>query len=450
VEQKTIRVSILLGVFSLVSIMVIQLVWISKSVSVQEQNIAIQEKKDSLDLIRFTQRVHIALRNTLEQIATDISDSSDLYGAVKQISTNYYSVDINEELHPFYLEQLLKREFYRQNIKQNFQYGIYDCYTDSIVFGNLITFSKDSLYDTHSEHSVGETPKHLKWKKKDGHYFTVYFPLVHENFPKIDSEQFSVWWYVVLVIVFPLLFFAYAIGTLLKQKRLADIKNDFINNMTHELKTPISTIGLSSEMIIKGSVSDPEDIVRYASVIFKENKRLQNQVERVLNIAKLDKEPIQLKTEAVNLHELIEAAKETFEFNQLIHGGEIQLSLQASPCIIQVDPLHIGNVIYNLIDNAIKYCQKKPLITISSYNEKKKIVLEFSDNGIGIKKDDLRLIFDKFYRVSTGNLHEVKGFGLGLYYVKLIVEAHQGTIEAKSVVGRGTTFKIFLPIQPSN
>ena len=164
--QRTIRVTIILGVFSLLSIMITQFFWVKKSISVQERNIAIQEKKDSLNLIQFSGQVHIALRNTLEQIATDISDSSDLYGAVKQISTNYYSVEINEELHPYYLETLLKREFYTQNLKRNFQYGIYDCFTDSIVFGNLITFSEDSLYNPADEEMIGRTSETLKWKKR--------------------------------------------------------------------------------------------------------------------------------------------------------------------------------------------------------------------------------------------------------------------------------------------
>lgn len=442
---RTIRISIILGVFSLLSILAIQLIWIKKSVSVQERNIAIQEKKDSLNLIHFSEHVHIALRNTLEQIATDISDSSDLYGAVKQISTNYYTVDINEELHPYYLETLLKREFYTQNIKQNFQYGIYDCFTDSIVFGNLITFSADSLYNPTSENTIGITSKDLKWEKKDGHYFTVYFPTVHEDFPRMESDGFSSWWYLIIVSAFPLLFFTYSISTILKQKRLSDIKNDFINNMTHELKTPISTIGLSSEMLMKGTVSDKEDIQRYAGVIFKENKRLQNQVERVLNIAKLDKEKLELKTEKINLHELLEEARDTFEFNQMTHGGKINLLLNAENDSIQADPVHIENVVYNLLDNAVKYCKEKPSISLSTWNDKKGIYFEISDNGIGIKRENIKMIFDKFYRVSTGNLHDVKGFGLGLYYVKLIVEAHNGTIDVKSVPGKGTAFRIWLP-----
>jgi len=445
VGQRTIRVTIILGVFSLLSIMITQFVWVKKSISVQERNIAIQEKKDSLNLIQFSEQVHIALRNTLEQIATDISDSSDLYGAVKQISTNYYSVDINEDLHPYYLETLLKREFYTQNLKRNFQYGIYDCFTDSIVFGNLITFSEDSLYNPADEQMIGRTSETLKWKKNDGHYFTVYFPTVGADYYKIESEGLSSWWYLLFVGIFPLLFFAYSINTILKQKRLSDIKNDFINNMTHELKTPISTIGLSSEMLMKGTVSDKDDIQRYAGVIFKENKRLQNQVERVLNIAKLDKEKVELKREQVNLHELLEEAKDMFEFNQMTHGGTISLQLNAENDQIQADSVHVENVVYNLLDNAVKYCKDQPSISLVTWNDKKGIYLEVTDNGIGIKREDLKMIFDKFYRVSTGNVHDVKGFGLGLYYVKLVVEAHHGTIDVKSNFGKGTCFKIWFP-----
>jgi two-component system phosphate regulon sensor histidine kinase PhoR len=444
--QSTIRVTIILGLFSLLSIMLTQFYWVNKSIAVQERNIEIQEKKDSLNLIHFTEQVHIALRNTLEQISTHISDSSDLYGAVKQISTNYFTVDINEELHPYYLETLLKREFYEQNIKRNFQYGIYDCFTDSIVFGNLITFTEDSLHNPHPESNRNITSETLKWEKKDGHYFTVYFPTVAGEVSKIEGDRYSSWWYV-LISVFPLLFFTYAISTILKQKRLSDIKNDFINNMTHELKTPISTIGLSSEMLMKGTVTGTDDVMRYAGVIYKENKRLQNQVERVLNIAKMDKEKVELKSEKIELHELIEEAKDTFEFNQMTHGGKIHLDLKADNSIIMGDDVHIGNVIYNLLDNAVKYCKEQPDISLSTWNDKKGVFFEITDNGIGIKREDQKMIFDKFYRVSTGNVHDVKGFGLGLYYVKLVVESHNGSIDVKSTYGKGTTFKIWLPFK---
>ena len=437
---------VLLGVIALASILVVQVVWVKQTISAQETNIAIQEKEDSLDLKHFTELVHIGLRNVLEDISTVQSDSSDLYGAVKQVSSNYYTVDINEELHPFYLETLLKREFYKQNIHRDFQYGIYDCFTDSIVFGNLITFSKDSLYAPVSDTISGITSEKLSWKK-DGHYFTVYFPGVGTEKSELNGASFSPWWYGFAIVIFVLLFFGYAISVIMRQKRLSEIKTDFINNMTHELKTPISTIGLSSEMLMRGDfLNDPDKIQRYASVIYKENKRLQNQVEQVLKVAKLEKDKLVLNKEILDIHEMLEEVKDNFEFNQLVHDGTIILELNAEQYNVSADPVHIGNVFYNLLDNAVKYCKNKPKISIKTYNEKGMFVLEIADNGIGMKKDDLKLIFDKFYRVPTGNLHDVKGFGLGLYYVNLIVQEHGGTINVKSNLDKGTIFRIALPL----
>ncbi len=443
--RRNINAVVVLGIISLASILVVQMVWMRKTIAMQQTNIAIQEKEDSVNLKQFSEQAHIALRNVLEEISTSKSDSSDLYGAVKQIRTNYFVVDINEELHPFYLETLLKREFYDQSINQDFQYGIYDCFSDSIVFGNLIKFSKATGYAPASDTIAGITSAKLTWKT-DGHYFTVVFPNVMARTIEEPSDLISPWVYVIIIVVLVMIFFGYTITVILRQKRLSEVKTDFINNMTHELKTPISTIGLSSEMLLRSDFSkEPEKLQRYASIIFKENKRLENQVERVLNVATLDREELTLKKEAVDLHELLTEAKENFDFNQLEQGGGIHLDLQAGMPVIHADPVHVTNVVYNLLDNAIKYCDKKPEISVKTSNDKKGLIIEFSDNGIGMKREDLKMIFDKFYRVPTGNLHNVKGFGLGLYYVKLIIDSHDGKIDVKSKPGEGTTFSVFLP-----
>jgi two-component system phosphate regulon sensor histidine kinase PhoR len=429
------------------SILFVQYYWIKKTVAAQEKDIAIQQKEDSLNMKQFSEDVHISLRNVLQSISTQYSDSSDLFGAVKQVKTNYFSVDIHEELNPFYLETLLIREFYEHNIHQDFQYGIYDCFSDSIVFGNLIHFSKDTLYA-----QVKDSTKEFKFPKlklnNSGHYFTVYFPKLITKSINPADELGSPWILMLIIVSVVFVFFAFAINIIVKQKRLSEIKTDFINNMTHELKTPISTIALSSDMLMRGDFSqDPEKLKRYASIIYKENKRLENQVERVLNVAKMDKDTLHLKKELFDMHELISEAKDNFEFNQADHGGEISLDLQADEFNIQADPVHISNVVFNLLDNAIKYCEVKPSISIKTKNEKNGFVLEIADNGIGIKREDIKMIFDKFYRVPTGNLHNVKGFGLGLYYVKIIIEQHGGNIQVKSSVGKGTTFILWLPIK---
>ena len=233
----------------------------------------------------------------------------------------------------------------------------------------------------------------------------------------------------------------------MKQKRLSEVKNDFINNMTHELKTPISTIGLSAEMLMRpNSSEDPQKIQRYATIIYKENKRLENQVEKVLNVAKLDKEQIVLKLENIDIHEILKDIKENFEFSQEFRGGKIQLNLMAENTEISGDLVHVTNVLYNLIENASKYCEKDPLIIIRTRTDKKNFLIEIEDNGIGIQKENIDHIFEKFYRVPTGNLHNVKGFGLGLFYVKLIIEAHNGKIEVQSNLSSGTTFTCFFPL----
>lgn len=446
-NRRTVNALIILGITSMMSILFVQYYWIKKTVAAQQKDISIQQKEDSLNLRQFSEQVHVALRNVLQEISTEISDSSDLYGAVKQMTTNNFTVEIHEELHPYYLETLLKREFYSNNIQQNFQYGIYDCFSDSIVFGNLIRFSKDSLYAPSSDSVTGVTSPKLTWKK-DGHYFTVFFPDVINSSIDPTHELGSPWIFMAAIVSVVFIFFAFAINVILKQKRLSEIKTDFINNMTHELKTPISTIALSSDMLMRGDFTgDPEKVKRYAGIIYKENKRLENQVERVLNVAKMDKDTLKLEKEPFDMHELLNEAKDNFEFNQAESGGNITLDLQAQKFQIQADPLHMSNVVFNLLDNAVKYCNVLPEIHIKTRNEKNGFVLEISDNGIGIRKEDAKMIFDKFYRVPTGNLHNVKGFGLGLYYVKIIIEQHGGTIHVKSALGKGTTFIIWMPLQ---
>jgi len=446
-NRRTINAVIILGILSVLSILIVQIFWIRNTTALQQVSITIQEREDSLNHIQFEENVHLALRNVLDDISSQKADSSDLYGAVKQLETDYFTVDINEELLPFYLENLLKREFYNQNVNYDFQFGIYDCFTDSIVFGKLIKYTPESNGFTQSETINTSTTDQLKWKS-DGHYFTVFFPEVFNSQKNdIRTTSFSPYLYLFTIVIVVLLFFGFSLTVIFKQKRLSEVKTDFINNMTHELKTPISSIGLSSEMIIRSNQDmNIETIKKYASLIFKENKRLENQVERVLNIAKLDKHEISLKKEAFDLHELLKEVKENIEFNNSDKKSTIQLNLTSKNSVLNLDSVHITNVIYNLIDNAVKYCNVEPIISISTERTPKHFLISIEDNGIGIKKENLKHLFDKFYRVPTGNLHNVKGFGLGLYYVKMILNEHNGAISVKSHLGKNTVFEIALPL----
>ena len=414
------------------------------TVEMQAKNIAIQEKEDSLNLREFSQQAHNALRDVLKQVSPDHPDHTDLYGAIKQISYQHYTVDVSDEIQPFYLETLLKKEFYLQDIQQDFLFGIYDCFTDSIALSGLYIFDSDSIYAQKAQKTKGITPESLNLTK-DGHYFTVYFPNLQLD--QIEAaSSFSPLVYLMIVVVFVVVFFAFSLGIIIRQKRLSEVKNDFINNMTHELKTPISTISLSSELLLRlEDNADPDRMRKYASIIYKENKRLEQQVERVLNIAKLDKDKVSLNKESISLYSILDDVKENFEFNQATGGGTLTIQKETEQAQLIADPVHLTNVLFNLVDNAVKYCKNTPTIVMSVKTEKEGYRIDIQDNGIGIKKEDLRLIFDKFYRVPTGNIHDVKGFGLGLYYVKLIIEAHHGKIDAKSTPEKGTNFSIWLP-----
>jgi len=426
----------------MLSILIIQLLWVGRTIETQNVSLAIQQKEDSLNLKEFQDHVHRSLMNVLSTIQKRDGDQTDMYGAVRQLSNNHYTVDFNEELQPFYLETLLKKEFYIQNIHRDFYYGIYDCFTDSIVLSNRVRYKKDSIYVTDA--STDEiTPEKLNLTK-DGHYFTVYFPNLELG--EIEPQNdYSPWIYLTLMLVVIATFFAFSITVIMRQYRLAEVKTDFINNMTHELKTPISTISLSAEMMMRLPEITAEQVQKYASIIYKENKRLEHQVERVLNVAKLDKDQVVLNKDQFDVNELLDEVKENFELHHFEKGGVIHIELNADNHIIQADAVHLTNVIYNLLENAVKYCESVPNITIQTRNDKQGIWIEIEDNGIGIKKENLSLIFDKFYRVPTGNLHNVKGFGLGLYYVRLIVDAHGGKVNVKSTPGKGTTFSLFFP-----
>ena len=250
----------------------------------------------------------------------------------------------------------------------------------------------------------------------------------------------------ILALVFS---FYFALSIIFKQKKLSDIKNDFISNMTHEFKTPISTISLACEVLNDKSIAKtPEKINSYVGIINDENKRLGVLVENVLQTALLDKGQYKLKLAEVDIHELIERTIDNIKLQVENQNGQIITGLLASNFTIQADKVHITNILFNLIDNALKYSLEQPKIEIATRNNPDGIEISVKDNGIGISKENQRKIFDTLFRVSTGNVHNVKGFGLGLSYVKAVVEKHQGNISIESELGKGSTFTVFLPYEP--
>ena len=276
--------------------------------------------------------------------------------------------------------------------------------------------------------------------------------LLYIHFPEMQKYIFSSVRFIIPAIVFTLVLliaFIFTIYTIFRQKRLTEIKNDFINNMTHEFKTPISTISLAAQMLGDGSVTKSESMLKHLSgIIVDETKRLRFQVEKVLQMSMFEKKADTFKRKELDANRVIQDIVTTFRLKVETAGGTIDAHVEAAKDMVFVDEMHFTNVVFNLMDNAIKYKHPdRPLqLRVSTESTDSRYIIRVADNGIGIKKEDLKKIFEKFYRVHTGNRHDVKGFGLGLAYVKNVVTALGGNIHAESEYGRGTTFIISLPL----
>lgn len=421
-NRKTIRIIIFLATLSLIGIVTTQIFWVREAYNLQEK--------------QFNERVRMALNNVTNELLSINKDEAELFNPVKQVTSNYYVTLINDTVNPYLLENLLKNEFTERNIKIDFEYVIYDCFTDSIVFGDYVSI------DNQEQDHLQSKSYNMIWDR-DGHYFGVYFPSKQSYI----INEMGIWLFSSSIILIIIIFFAYTISVILKQKRLSEIKNDFINNITHEFKTPISTISLSAEVLLDENISEePERLSNYARIIKEENNRLKNQVDKVLQLATLDKNKLKLENESIDLHELITSSVKSFGLIVREREGEILCKLNADKHNFFGDRIHITNTLHNLIDNAIKYSANKPKIEVATNYHKGFIEISVKDNGIGVSKEGQKYIFEKFYRAPTNDVHDVKGFGLGLNYVKTIVEAYNGSVKLISKEGEGSTFVIKLPL----
>ncbi len=270
----------------------------------------------------------------------------------------------------------------------------------------------------------------------------------------VPHQKTIIWremiWFIIGAILFTFIIttaFFITIRTLLKQKKLSEIKSDFINNMTHEFKTPLATISLAVDALKNEKVKhDPEKTNYFTGIIKEENKRMNKQVETILQAALLDKQEVQLNLKKIPAHDMVVSALNNITLQIDEKGGTIEVHLDAENDLILADEVHFTNLINNLLDNAVKYSKDKLHIKLSTQNSGGQLRIKIEDNGIGMNKETLNRIFEKFYRAHTGNVHNVKGFGLGLSYVKTMVNAHHGTIKAESVLGKGSSFIICIPL----
>ncbi|MBP6826321.1 MAG: HAMP domain-containing histidine kinase [Saprospiraceae bacterium] len=346
------------------------------------------------------------------------------------------------------LAQSVQDEISSRGINATYQYGVYSKARSSYVIVNDHFVVEDSgpqvtqggaptLYN--SPYKVALFTQDIE----SPGYLSLYFP------SRTTLVLGSVLKTLVLSVVFTIIIlfcFWYTIQVIYRQKQLSEMKNDFINNMTHEFKTPIATISLAADSIGSPMIMNhPEKIKRFVDIIRQENRRMNSQVERVLQMALIDKKDFQLSLDDLNLHEVIRQAVDNFSLQVEKREGVLLTDLQAQKPVIEGDPTHIVSIIYNLLDNANKYSPDKPEITISTRDVPMGVEVAVTDKGVGISKEARKHIFDKFYRVHTGNIHDVKGFGLGLSYVKAIMTAHKGLVDVRSEPGKGSSFLLTFP-----
>lgn len=409
---------IILGGLSIIGILFIQSYWLLKTWDIKDKE--------------FDQTVNIVLRNVAQRMSRYNNSILPKTGLIQRRSSNYYAVNINSAIDPAILEQYLIQEFNNQSLNIDFEYAVYDCFSDDLVYGNYCSTDNNTISQ------VKETKKLPKFDDLV-YYFVVRFPS-RESFLLTNMKMTLTF---TSLSILTIIFFIYSMWVILTQKRLSDLQKDFINNMTHEFKTPLSSIKIAADVLAgDAQVMKNKRLQRYTQIIREQNQRLNEQVEKVLNIARLEKDSIELKKDLIELNQMLKeiVTNEAFKLPE----ENISFIPASQDIYVMADKLHFVNVITNMIDNAIKYSHDNPEVKII-LEEKDAIFVHIKDRGIGIDKESQKKLFDKFYRVSTGDVHNVKGFGLGLFYVKNICLAHGWNIQVHSEQREGTTFSIVIP-----
>ncbi|MBE9481747.1 MAG: HAMP domain-containing histidine kinase [Bacteroidetes bacterium] len=470
-NKKTVILIICLMAISLIGLMVIQVYWIKNAITVKEANF-VRSVNDAVSNVVFRLE-KIEMSNRLTRQITIHSQGQTILNSIDSINNVFFS-DLQSIKNREDFEKFIQKSFLAQNALQE----LLDIKQDKPVeqrlskalLDSLITFElKQKGINTQFEFGVFSPVRNSLIIQKTGIYpndllnksfvFTLFPSDMQMNpdylmiyFPNQKRFIISQMWGLLLIsaifIIIIILSFIFTITTIFRQKKLSELKSDLINNMTHEFKTPISTISLACEALIDKDIKKSETVYNnYINIINEENKRLEGMAEKILQSATLEKGQLVLKKEWINVHKVILDAIKNINLQVEKKNGNIYTDLRAETCIIDGDKVHITNVIYNLLDNANKYTLENPEILISTRNVNSGIKISIQDNGIGISKANQKKIFEKLYRVPSGNIHNFSGFGLGLSYVKAVVEKHSGTITLESEIKYGTKFNIFLPVK---
>ncbi|HAE14678.1 MAG: HAMP domain-containing histidine kinase [Chitinophagales bacterium] len=415
-----IRVLIMLAAIAIIGIVITQVFWIRKGLLINQTS--------------FENAVVV----TLDRIANNIWLKPDIpvgdRPQVIRISPRSYLVQMNMPIDLNYLDNQLRGEFTNPFHKIDFTYEVFEHSTDMMVFS-------DSVYVELADDDFHEA-RYLPNLTESGYYFKVNFP----QRPIVPSIMITIWATAILILTTVIIFFTYSLVVIVRQQRLSDFQNAFINNLAHEFKTPLSTIGISAGVLKEPEIiHDPKRLQVYSNIIELENERLKGQVNKILELARLENREIILRKEPINLRQLLEEIVPPFMVQLEAREGKFHKECPDTPCVVTADRIHLKNVINTLLDNALKYSEGTPEIGIRIHCGEKNIYIQVIDNGIGIPKEYHKRIYEKFFRVPTGDVHNVKGFGLGLSYVKMIAKAAGWKISLQSELNKGSTFSIGIP-----
>jgi two-component system phosphate regulon sensor histidine kinase PhoR len=422
-KQRTIAITIVITSLALIGVIVTQLYWVNNAVQLKNE--------------QFKQKVNLGLNKIVNQLLT-LQNDSVLLEKYKLDNGDSFTNHIKfiHAIQPQLIDSIINSEFFHLSQHANFYYGIYEEEGSHFLLGNYAGFQDEIL---NSQHNIAVSCIF----QPETYWLGIYFPFQSSYVFKKMQANIIMSAFFMLVIIGS---FWFVIYSLFRQKKLSEIKTDFVNNMTHEFKTPISTISVASEMLFKEYVIEDKNMVtKYARVIFDENARLKDQVEKVLQVATLEKGDYRLKLKSIDVHALLNDTIRNFEVAVSQRNGKIFSRLNAANSTILADRGHFNNVVITILDNANKYSADAPDITVSTRSNSKGIVVSIEDKGIGMAREHQANIFKRFHRIPTGNVHNVKGFGIGLFYVKTVVEAHGGHVSVSSDLGKGSRFDVFFP-----
>lgn len=407
---------IILGLVAIIGILIAQLLWTKEAFNIEEK--------------KFSQKAHIALLEVVKHLYKSDNHEIPTENPIKKISNDYYIVNIDNDFEPEILEFYLNQEFKKINLITDFEYAMYNCQSDEMVYGNYISSANNA-----SKKATVYFPKH----KNLVYYFAIRFP--SQTSYLFSSLKF--WFILSLALIVILLVYVYSIYTIIQQKKYSELQRDFINNMTHEFKTPLSSILIASNYLNKQeAIVKDEKLEKYTQIIINQSNKLNRHIEKILNIEKWDNVPMVLDKQKLEVAPIIEGVIEDIKLKY--SNIDVKIKTILPKISIDADAFHFSNLVYNLIDNSIKYCDSTPEITIKISITYTHFLLEIIDNGIGISEKNLPFIFDKFYRISNQKSNETDGFGLGLYYVKKVCTLHQWKISVKNNPENGITTSIRL------